>query len=240
MRTYHSFPTARSLPHLLSFAGILLLPLFALFTFSYVTKTSISELGVDIGASVARIVVAFAISVVLAWLFAVLFYRGRRAAFALPVFDVLQSIPSFAALPMAILLFGPSNTTVIIFLVLAIIWPIFFSITSSLKLVRHDWTEAVEMSRIKGVRYLTHYLIPVTIPGLVTGSIIGLGEGWEALIATEIIVHSNAGLGEFFNSVSDKPFVTLFGVLTFLILIFVQNKLIWLPLLEWSHQLVEE
>lgn len=78
------------------------------------------------------------------------------------------------------------------------------------------------------------------MPGFITGSIVGLGEGWEALIATEIIVGMDTGLGNFFQTYSTNPKITAFGVLGFLILIFSINKVIWLPLLEWSHRKMEE
>ncbi|MBI3630968.1 MAG: ABC transporter permease subunit [Candidatus Sungbacteria bacterium] len=191
-------------------------------------------------ASLARVLIAYLISAVLGWLSAVLFYRGRRALIVLPLFDVLQSFPAFSALPLAVIFWGRSNFTIIVFLVIAIIWPIFFSIISSLKLIRRDWEEAVEMSGLSGIRYLTHFLIPVSAPGLVTGSIIGLGEGWEALVATEIIVSPHRGLGEFFGAFAHDPVITGFGVLGVLLLIFSINKLIWLPLLERGHRMMEE
>jgi ABC-type anion transport system duplicated permease subunit len=69
---------------------------------------------------------------------------------------------------------------------------------------------------------------------------VGLGEGWEALVATEIIVQSQTGLGSFFQSFAENPRVTAFGILGFLILIFSLNKLIWIPLLDWGHKKLEE
>jgi len=60
-------------------------------------------------------------------------------------------------------LWGPSSFTVVTFLVLAIIWPIFFSIISSLKLIKHDWQEVVQITGLKGFRYLRQFLLPVTL-----------------------------------------------------------------------------
>ena len=101
--------------------------------------------------------------------------------------------------------------------------------------MKREWLEAVEVSRLSGWQYIRMFLLPVSIPGLITGSVVGLGEGWEALVATEIIVQSKIGLGSFFQSHSQETMVTAFGILGFLLLIFSINKLLWLPLLEWSH-----
>lgn len=213
--------------------------LFLLF-FSRATGIAANKLFQDVFISSWRLLIAYFFSAIFGWLFAVSFYHGKRAIIALPIFDVLQSFPTFAALPIAVFFWGASNFTVIFFLILTIIWPIFFSILSSLKLIKHDWEEAVEIAGLKKFDYLKNFLLPVSMPGIITGSIVGLGEGWEALVATEIIVSVQNGLGGFFRSFSDNLSVTAFGILGLLIFIFSINKIIWLPLLEWSHKKMGE
>lgn len=219
---------------------LIALPVVFFVTFSLISKFSLDNLFLDLSSSLARITVAYFIAAILGWLGAVFFYRGSKAAVALPVFDVLQSFPTFAALPMAVSVFGPSNTTVIVFLVLTIIWPIFFSIISAMKLVKAEWREAVEINGLKGSTYLRYFIIPVSLPALVAGSIVGIGEGWEALIATEIIVKPEGGLGNFFRLYVTNPGVTAIGIVGFLLIVYSINKIIWLPLLEWSHHRLEE
>ena len=226
--------------HLAATFGIIILPFLFFIFFARLTEIRTEDLFLDIGISFIRLIAAYCISVVLAWILAVLFYKGGRGAVALPIFDVLQSFPTFAALPIGVYFFGSSNAVIIFFLVLTIVWPILFSIISSLKLIKRDWEEAVEIFGLSGFQYMTKFLLPVSIPGLVTGTIIGLGEGWEALIATEIIVRAPVGLGSFFGAFSHDPAITAFGILGFLLLVFSINKLIWLPLLEWSHERMEE
>ena len=216
------------------------MPFLFFLIFSQVAHLSLGTLMHDLLLSSIRLLIAYVFAAAIGWLCAVLFYRGKRADVALPVFDVLQSFPTFAALPIAITLWGASETTIIFFLVITIIWPIFFSIVSNLKMLRSDWREAVVIYRLKGWNYLRYFLWPASRAGLITGSIIGLGEGWEALIATEIIVSTKSGLGPFFSSVNTNPTVTAFGIFGFLLLIFSVNKLIWLPLLHWSHKHLEE
>lgn len=229
----------RSRKHLIATISTLVIPFLFFAAFARVAGIPLEKLFSDIGISFFRLLTAYVISVALAWLCAVMFYHGRRSAVALPIFDVLQSFPTFAALPLASFLWGVSDTTVVVFLVVTILWPIFFSIISSLKLIRHDWKEAVEITGLSGLSYIRKFLLPITIPGLITGTIIGLGEGWEALVATEMIVGIKNGLGPFFQSFSHNIAITSFGILGFLILIFSINKLLWLPLLEWGHRQME-
>lgn len=226
--------------HLFATLSVVVLPfLFFLFFARYASVAS-GLLFSNLGISFARLLVAYFISAILAWVLAASFYKGKLAFFALPVFDVLQSFPTFAALPMAVFWWGATNRTVIFFLVITIVWPILFSIVSTLKLIRHDWEDAVAIYKLSGRNYFKKFLWPASVPGLITGSIIGLGEGWEALVATEIVVGMQKGLGNFFQSFSTNAEITIFGIIGFLVLIFSINKLIWLPLLERSHKKMGE
>lgn len=226
--------------HLVFTFFVLVLPLLFLIVFAGLTHVAVLGLLTELTRSVWRLGVAYIIAVFLAWVSAVLFYRGKAATVALPVFDVLQSFPTFAALPLATYFWGRTDTTVILFLVITVIWPIFFSILSSLRLVKHDWEESAEILGLTGFDYLRLYLLPISIPGLITGSIIGLGEGWEAMVATEIIVKVKDGLGNFFQTFSQNATMTTFGIVGLLLIIFSINKLVWIPLLDWSHRLMEE
>jgi ABC-type nitrate/sulfonate/bicarbonate transport system permease component len=235
--TTHFRPTKWQIASSLTLLG---LPFVFLLGFARGFGLKPSVLFADLGISTARLAIAYLIAVVLAWICAAAFHKGRAANVALPAFDVLQSFPTFAALPLAVVFWGRSNVTVIVFLVLTVIWPIFFSIISSLRLVKKDWEEAVEMSRIGRWEYVRLFLLPVSIPGLVTGSIVGLGEGWEALVATEIVVRIPNGLGGFFEHYSSDLPVTALGILGLLLFIFSINKLVWLPLLERGHRMMGE
>jgi NitT/TauT family transport system permease protein len=230
----------KSRAHLMATLAIVVLPFLFLLLFGQVAKLAASTLFYDVFISVFRLFLAYIIAAVVGWLLAVWFYHGKRSHFALPFFDVLQSFPTFAAVPLAVVYWGRTDFTVIFFLAVTIIWPITFSVISSLKQSRHDWVEAAEISRLTGWNYLKYYLWPVTVPGLVTGSIISLGEGWEALVATEIIINIPVGLGNFFQTFTTHPTITFFGILGVLIIVFSVNKLVWSPLLEITHHMTEE
>lgn len=240
MRAYHHFSVNRSGKHLLVAFAFLLVPLAGLFLFSLVSDVSFFATIFDLFVSMWRLFVAFIFAVVLAWVLVVVLIRGKTEIPALAFFDVMQSLPTFTILPFAVHYLGQSERTIITFLTITIIWPIVFSIVSSIKQVDRSWADAVMMSRIRAIDYVRYYLFPLTAPGIVTGAIIGLGDGWEALIATEIILRVKVGLGPFFQGFSDNSAETFLGILVFLSVIFTINKLVWLPLLEKSHAMVEQ
>lgn len=230
----------KSRVHLAATFFILAAPFLFLLFFAKIERIATTRLFSDVFSSLGRLFVAYFISVILAWFLAVIFYHGKRANVALPLFDVLQSFPVFSAVPLAVIYWGPSNFTVIFFLVITMIWSIVFPVISSLKLIRHDWDEAVEIFGLTGVNYLKKFLWPISVPGLVTGSMIGLGNGWAALVATEIIINIKTGMGGFFSEYASNPKVTAFGILALLVIVFTINRLVWAPFLEASHNMMED
>ncbi len=227
--------------HLAVTFAVILLPLFFIFFLTPLGKTEQSLFLDDLFTSTLRIAIAYALSLGIAVGLGLLFTRGRTGHIAIPLFDVLQSIPTFAILPLGVRFFGASDATVIFFLVITMVWPILFSIISSLKLSREDWEEAAEVYGARGWRRIVYFALPLTFPGVITGSIVGLADGWEVLVATEIILGPHArGLGGFFNEYAGSSQVVLFGVLTLLLFVFAINKLAWLPLLERSHKLLTD
>ncbi len=198
MRRYLKIYHKRS--HLAATLAIMILPvLFILYALPFSHEQKLLFI-TDLSYSSARLIVAYAVSIILAMVFALFMTRGKIGAFFLPFFDVMQSFPTFAMLPLVVRVFGAGNTTVIIFLVVTIIWPVLFAIISSQKLVKEEWDEAAEVFGATGWRRLVHYYIPLSYPGIVTGSIVGLGEGWEAVVGAEIIVgFQKYGLGNFFQ-----------------------------------------
>lgn len=240
MKRNHSLFIYASKRHLWATMGFVSLPFLFLIVFSIITDFSLPKLFLDMGISSLRLFIAYIIAAAMGWILAVLFYKGRRADVSLPLFDVLQSFPTFATLPLGVVIFGKSDALIVTFLVITVIWPILFSTISSLKLIKRDWQDVTEIIDLSGFDYLRKFLWPASIPGLITGSIIGLGEGWEALVATEMIVHINTGLGSFFQEFSSNPGITAIGIFGLLLFIFVVNKLLWLPLLERGHRMMED
>jgi len=167
--------------------------------------------------------------------------HGKIGNFFLPVLDVLQSFPSFALLPILTIWFGIGNPAAIFFLVVTMIWPILFSTLSSIRTARADLKEAAEVFGARGIKKFLYFTIPVSFPGLIVGSVVGLGEGWEAIVGAEII-GVTPGIGGFLNAASVKGDIPVlaFGILALLIFLFSLNKIVWLPLLKRSHDYSHE
>lgn len=214
--------------------------IFILF-FSNTAGVEADRVFIDLSASFVRVLAAYAISFILAIILATLLGQGKARAIFLPIFDVLQSFPSFALLPLLTFWFGIGNLASIFFLVVTMIWPILFSTFSATQMVRQDLQEAAFIFGARGIKKFFNFTVPVSLPGLITGSIVALGEGWEAIVGAEII-GVTPGIGGFLNNASTRGEVEIlaFGIIALLLFLFSLNKLIWLPLLHRSHEYSHE
>src|SRR3989344_7123966 len=124
-----------------------------LLLFVRLSNVSLGTLFVDLLASTYRVVIAYLISLVISVLMALIVTRNRTFEdFLLPVLDVLQSFPSFAILPIAILWFGASDVTAILFLVITILWPVLFNVVAGVKNMRGDLGEAARVFGAGGIK----------------------------------------------------------------------------------------
>lgn len=228
--------------HLVLTLFLSLLGVGALFIFIKLSQISVGTLVIDLLASTYRVVIAYLISLVLSIFLALFVTRSRLLEdILLPILDVLQSFPSFAILPIAILWFGASDVTAIVFLVITILWPILFNIIAGIKNIRGDISEAAVVFGASGFKKLRYFLMPAILPAAITGSIIGWGEAWEAIVGAEIIGISR-GIGAFLNEASHAGQVKVLtiGIISLLFFVFFLNKLIWLPLLKRSTEFSTE
>ncbi len=152
-----------------------------------------------------------------------------------PLFDLLQNIPSFAVLPIFVYFLGYSDTMIILFTATGVMWPILFAVLTAIKNTGQDLNDAATIFGAVGWPRIWAYLLPLSLPAIVTGSVVGLAIGWESVIGAEII-GSVGGIGSFINhagSVGVSP--ALFaGILGILAVVFALNRLVWAPLLSDS------
>lgn len=200
------------------------------------TQLDYSQFLSGFGASLLRTSAAYSISLVIAVVLALVVTAHQLTeTIFLPILDVLQSFPSFALFPVLLhALKGHSEVIILIVLVITMIWPILFSIVSGIKNRREDLEEAATIFGAVGWKRLWHFSLPELWPAILTGSIVGWGEGWEFIIGAELLVTVNSGIGHYLGSLGTSGQNTLlaFGIVGLMLLLFIINKLLWLPLLQ--------
>jgi ABC-type nitrate/sulfonate/bicarbonate transport system permease component len=197
--------------------------------------------------SLLRILAAYIVATLIGAIVAFLFWKIKfLKKFFVPILEGMQSFPALLLLPLAAIWFGFNNFAIIFFLVFLIIWPIIFSTFTSLESMPRDWQEAAKVFGATGIKKILYLILPTMFPGIITGSVIGWGSGWNAIVAAEILtaadktIQPGIGAGLWGLAKSGSPiWVLLSGIMAFLIIIIIFNKFIWRPLLDKAELFTE-
>lgn len=186
--------------------------------------------------SLLRLFIAYVLSALIAVAVAVLVGGSKRGEGWVAVFDVMQNVPSFALIPLFIAFFGFNDVMVIAFAVTSIVWPILFSVVQALHTAKQSLNDAATIFGAVGFNRVLFYSLPLSFPAIITGSIVGIAIGWEAIIGAEIIA-SLGGIGSFLNNATNSGQTVLFfaGLSALLLAVFFINRLVWSPLLKQAY-----
>ena len=121
---------------------------------------------------------------------------NRYAARALEGFlRFLQSISGIAWLPLAIIWFGFSHLTTLVIVIYSLIVPIIFNTMVGVRAIPENYSLALRSLGAGRLRLVTDVYLPGALPSIVVGLRLGMGYGWRALIAAEMLVRQG-GLGD--------------------------------------------
>jgi taurine transport system permease protein len=121
---------------------------------------------------------------------------NRYAARALEgTLRFLQGISGIAWLPLAILWFGFSNTTTLTIVIYTLIVPIVFNTMTGVRAIPENYVLALQSLGAGRLRIVRDVYLPGALPSIVVGMRLGMGYGWRALIASEMLVRQG-GLGD--------------------------------------------
>lgn len=111
-----------------------------------------------------------------------------------PVFEMLRPIPPIAWIPLAILWFGISDLQNQFIIFLGIFFPLLINTIAGVKNVEPNVIRAARCLGATEFNVLVKVVFPAALPQIVTGIRVGLGVGWMALVAAEL-VGATSGLG---------------------------------------------
>jgi NitT/TauT family transport system permease protein len=149
----------------------------------------------SVATSLRRLIMGFSAAVALGLSLGLVLGRVRLASEALGLAVLaLQSVPSACWIPIALLLFGPSESAVIF---MVVVYPLFFvavTTENAVRAVSPVLLRAGQNLGARGVRFYTHVLFPAALPGILAGLRTGWNTSWRALMAGELLAGSG-GLG---------------------------------------------
>ena len=157
------------------------------------------ELIRDTISSMYRVVAGFVVGAGLALPLGLSLGSSQRVyAWLNPLIQVLRPIPPIAYIPLSILWFGVGDTQNQFIIFLGIFFPILLNTIAGVKSVEHNLVRAARCLGGGEAAVLRRVVLPAALPQIVTGIRIGLGFGWMALVAAELI-GASSGLGFLIN-----------------------------------------
>ena len=114
--------------------------------------------------------------------------------FFTPIITVLQPIPGIAWIPLAILWFGLGPAAVGFIIFLSVFFPILLNTVTGVRTINRDLLRVARVMMCPRWMVVTDVIVPGALAYIITGLRIGLGYGWRALVAGEMIA-ATSGLG---------------------------------------------
>ena len=115
-----------------------------------------------------------------------------------PVIEVLRPVPPLAWIPLSILWFGIDDTQNQFIIFLGCFFPILLNTIAGVKGVEPNLVRAARCLGAAEASILWRVVLRAAMPQIITGIRVGLGVGWMALVAAEL-VGANSGLGFLIN-----------------------------------------
>jgi NitT/TauT family transport system permease protein len=156
-----------------------------------------------IWTSLSRGAVGFAMSLVVGTTLGLAMWSSRwlRAAIG-PIVSGLQSLPSVAWVPAAIIWFQLSNAAIYTVVLLGAVPSIANGLVSGMKQVPPLFDRVGRVLGLSAMGRIRYVLLPAALPGYLGGLRQGWAFAWRSLMAAELITYSPAlgqGLGQLLN-----------------------------------------
>jgi len=215
-----------------------------------------ANLPVYTALTLGRLGIAYVISLGIALGMGVLAAEHKTfAAIFYPIYDIGQAVPILALFPIFFITFSRAfggtfglEITAIVMLILDMIWYMFLNVVSAVKSIPSEMKEVGHLFGFKGLKRVTHLVIPAILPAIVTGSILSWGTGWNTIIFAEYMPYEMEftggqpltlpGLGSYLDKTGYLPppkgnlirLLFLLGVIAAIVLL--MEGLVWRRLLR--------
>jgi len=114
----------------------------------------------------------------------------------------------------------------------------FLNIVSAVKNIPSDINEVGQLLGFKGLKRITHIVIPSILPALVTGSILSWGTGWNTIIFAEYLPstgESVPGIGSLLDKAGyqyGNTVVLVFMLIVIAAIVLLMEGFVWRRLLR--------
>ncbi|MFY9565165.1 MAG: ABC transporter permease [Nitrososphaeraceae archaeon] len=150
----------------------------------------------SIGMTMYRLVIAFTISIIIGIAVGLVMVKIPGFGKTMSSFAVgLQSFPSIAWVPFAILLIGLNDFAIFFVVIMSSVFSVMMSTYSGIRNIPPLYIQASRNMGAKGFSLFRYVMIPAATPSLLVGIKQAWSFAWHALIGAEILIAAAVGLG---------------------------------------------
>ncbi len=157
----------------------------------------------------------------------------------MPFVEIFRPIPAIAWIPLAILMFPTTESSILFIVFLGAVFPIILNTYQGASEVPSQLLRAARSLGASRISVLWHVIIPSALPNIATGLSVGMGIAWFSLLTAEMIGGQN-GIGNYtwesYQLIKYPDIIV--GMISIGILSTVSTAVInWMckPLLRWSN-----
>ena len=154
------------------------------------------SLGINIGWTMWRLLIGFLISTVLGVAAGLAMVKFKDFGKTMSSFAVgLQSFPSIAWVPFAILFIGLNDAGILFVVIMSSMFSLMLATYNGIRNIPPIYISAANNLGAHGLSLFRYVMIPAATPSLIVGLTQAWSFSWHALIGAEILMAASLGLG---------------------------------------------
>lgn len=151
---------------------------------------------ISIGMTLYRLLIGFTASIVIGVSVGLAMVKFPGFGKTMSSFAIgLQSFPSVAWVPFAILLIGLNDLGILFVVIMSSVFSVMISAYSGIRNIPPIYLKAARNMGAKGFSLFRYLMIPAATPALITGIKQAWSFAWHALVGAEILIAASIGIG---------------------------------------------
>lgn len=151
---------------------------------------------VSIGMTLYRLLIGFAASITIGVCVGLAMVKFTGFGKTMSSFAIgLQSFPSVAWVPFAILLIGLNDIGILFVVIMSSVFSVMMSAYSGIRNIPPIYLKAARNMGAKGFSLFRYLMIPAATPALIVGIKQAWSFAWHALVGAEILMAASIGIG---------------------------------------------
>jgi sulfonate transport system permease protein len=183
----------------------------------------------DITFSLGRVLIGLLVGVLTGFLTGLLMGLSRTAEKMLaPFFNTIRQVPIIGWIPLIVMWFGLTETPRFVVISIAAFFPATLNTFEGVRGVSREYLELASVYGYRRVKLIRKIILPAALPSVITGITMSLAMAWELLVAAELLITTQFGVGRLI-SVGRERFkmeLVLVGIVTVGTLGFLMTRLV--------------